>query len=78
MRWFISATTLFLTACAEFPQLDGTIDDVARNAPYPGLINIDDITAMSPATNPDTAGLQSRIDALNAKANSLRAQPISN
>ena len=78
MRWLFGAITLLLTACAAFPELEGTIDDDARNAPYPRLVNIDDLTNADTATTAAPFDLQGRIDRLNSKADSLRAQSISN
>ena len=77
MRWLLGATILLLTACAEFPELEGTINDEARNAPYPRLINIDNLTSATPTTSAPV-DLQSRINSLETKADSLRSRSISN
>jgi len=69
MRLIMSLLLLFLSACATFPALEGTITDAARQAPYPTL------TPLPPfplATGDDEAALQARIDALQARAARLR------
>ena len=58
-----------LSACATFPQLEGTITDAARNAPYPLLTPV----PLAPATSDDPAAdLQARIAALQARAEAIR------
>lgn len=58
-----------LSACATFPQLEGTITDAARNAPYPLLSPV----PLAPSTRDDpTADLQARIAALQARAEAIR------
>ncbi len=58
-----------LSACATFPQLEGTITDAARNAPYPLLTPV----PLAPSTRDDpTADLQARIAALQARAEAIR------
>lgn len=63
-----------LAACAPFPELDGTISESARNAPYPRLTPIpprDD----GAVTSADAA-MAARIAALNARAERLRETEI--
>lgn len=67
------AFTLFLAACAEFPALDGTISDAARDAPYPKLQALPDPTVGLPAAD---ATLNDRIAALRARADQLRKLDI--
>ena len=63
------ALALFLTACTPFPELAGTITDAARQAPYPVLTPIPELTA---AEASETDVLQARIAALQARAARLR------
>lgn len=60
-------------ACAQFPALDGTISDAARNAPYPQLSPLSDVPA-EPID--DGTGMQARIAALQARAQELRETDI--
>ncbi|MEM8537202.1 MAG: hypothetical protein AAGF56_04995 [Pseudomonadota bacterium] len=72
MRFF-PLMLAWLTACAEFPALDGTISDAARDAPYPTLTPI----PVSPQQGVDvTADLQARSAALQARAARLRATQV--
>jgi hypothetical protein len=58
-----------LSACATFPQLDGTISDAARNAPYPLLTPV----PIAPEASGDaTADKQARVAALQARATATR------
>jgi hypothetical protein len=60
---------LALGGCATFPQLEGTISDAARNAPYPALTPV----PIGPvATGDDSADMQTRIAALQARAARIR------
>lgn len=60
---------LALSACASFPELEGTISDAARDAPYPALTEI----PVQPATGSENeAAMQARIDALQARAARIR------
>lgn len=58
-----------LSACAQFPALDGTISDAARNAPYPTLESLPN--AQTGVAIADTT-LNTRIAALQARAARLR------
>lgn len=62
-----------LSACAQFPALDGSISDAARNAPYPTLQPLPDASAGVPVA--DTT-LNARIAALQARAARLRQTDI--
>jgi hypothetical protein len=62
---------LCLCACAPFPQLEGTISDDARNAPYPQLGPLPKGPDVSDAASVD-ADIGARVDALQAKAERLR------
>ncbi|MFQ1700023.1 hypothetical protein ACJ5NV_05455 [Loktanella agnita] len=66
--------SLALAACAEFPALDGTISDAARDAPYPTLAPLPAGMAAEPQTIDDPMG--ARIAALQARAARLRAIEI--
>ena len=58
-----------LAACAEFPALNGTISDAARNAPYPTLSPLPDFTPQQTSTDTQMAA---RVAALQARAARLR------
>ena len=62
---------LLLSACASFPELEGTISDAARQAPYPRLAPLPD-TADGTVDDGINADLTARIAALNARAERLR------
>ena len=62
-----------LGACAEFPALEGTITDAARDAPYPRLTPLPE---MDTDGTGDDAAFQARIDALKARAAVLRETDI--
>jgi hypothetical protein len=58
-----------LSACATFPQLDGTISDAARNAPYPLLTPV----PIAPEVTGDVAAdMQARVAALQTRAAAIR------
>ena len=58
-----------LAACTDFPQLEGTISDVARDAPYPTL---SPLPASDPIHTTDDSALRARVAALQARAERLR------
>ncbi len=65
--------TLCLAACADFPALDGTISDAARDAPYPKLQALPDANIGLPVAD---VTLNDRIAALRARAARLRKLDI--
>ena len=74
----VAGPLLALVACAEFPQLDSTLDDAARAAPYPDLVPLGPLlAAQAPvaATDPGRA-TQDRAAALRARAARLRGAVI--
>ncbi|PJI92467.1 hypothetical protein BC777_1318 [Yoonia maricola] len=66
-------TLLLLSACATFPALEGTISDAAREAPYPDLTPL---PALPAASGDPEAALQTRVDALQARAARIRQTDI--
>ncbi|SIT82885.1 hypothetical protein SAMN05421665_1558 [Yoonia rosea] len=60
---------LLIPACATFPALDGTVNDAARQAPYPTLTQL---PSLPPVSGSENADLQARIAALQARAAQLR------
>ncbi len=62
-----------LCACASFPELEGTISDAAREAPYPTLTQVPVAPAVSGA---EDAILRARIAALQARATGIRQSDI--
>ncbi|PRY79767.1 hypothetical protein CLV80_102415 [Yoonia maritima] len=65
MPFFIFA----LAACTEFPALDGSISDTARDAPYPTVSSLPDITSNNV---PNDVQMATRVAALQARAERLR------
>lgn len=76
MRALLFASLLPITACADFPALDGTVSSAARDAPFPTLIDIRPLVATAQAGNEPPASLDSRITALQARAAALRASDV--
>lgn len=70
---------LALMACATFPQLDDTISQADRDAPYPSLSDLDAVLASAPAPSAlaDSTEQLSRISALKARASRLRLPVLS-
>lgn len=58
-----------LCACAGFPDLEGTISDAARQAPYPSLT---EIPVGPDATTSDDDALQARMTRLQSRAAAIR------
>lgn len=65
----ILCSFVLLSACASFPQLEGTISDAARAAPYPPLTQLPTIP---PARGAEADDLQDRIAALLERAAQIR------
>ena len=69
-----------LSACAEFPALDGTIDPGLANAPYPALMPLGPILAQAGTSDSGAAlaqqALSPRLANLRARANGLRGPVI--
>lgn len=69
MRLITPLLLTLLCACAEFPALEGTISDAARDAPYPELTPV----PLAPQASADEEDiLRARIAALQARADRLR------
>jgi len=65
----ISFIIFLLAGCASFPDLDGTISDTLRDAPYPPLTPI----PVAPTASADeTDALNARVAALQARAEQIR------
>lgn len=85
MRRTIILLAVVLSACTEFPALDGTIDPALANAPYPALVPLGPVLAQADA-GADGAGirgaagvepaLSARLAGLRARANGLRGPVI--
>jgi len=68
-----------LASCTQFPDLDATLDDADKDAPYPRLLPKSQFsTAATQVTiTPQiTDDIQSRVDRLLARANGLRAPAL--
>lgn len=84
MRLIQIIVLIALVACTPRPQLNGTIDAAARNAPYPVLVPLapllaqaDAAAATSQITPASVADFDARIAALHARAIRLRGPVIS-
>ena len=75
MRCLPFVILIGLTGCATFPELDGTISDAARNAPYPRLTALP-ATETGPVPDTTEAAMAARVAALNARAERLRRTEI--
>lgn len=70
---------LTAAGCAQFPELDATLTDEARAAPYPDLVPLEGLQARIGSTriDPGTApAVQARIAALKSRASRLRGTVI--
>ncbi len=76
LRGSIIALALALSGCATFPDLDSTIDEAARNAPFPTLINIDQLRGTVPSSQPEPLSLDARLANLEARADRLRGPVV--
>lgn len=68
-----------VTACTPFPQLDDTVGDDLKNAPYPRLVplgTLDNRLAQSQLSDQSLTGMEARIDRLRARAAGLRGTVI--
>ena len=64
---------LFLTACAEFPQVDASAPDQVQ--PRPAYLTPAELAAVNAAlAKPDRANVDAQGDALRESAEELRAQ----
>lgn len=71
---FIVISLVSLSACTQFPELEGTISDAARDAPYPTLT---EIPFAPPSMGAEQDELQARVTALQTRAASIRQIDIS-
>jgi len=62
---YVLISLLVLAGCATFPDLDDSITDAAREAPYPALEPLPSEPFLGPATD---VSLEDRIAALEARA----------
>jgi len=77
MRGILFIAMTGLIGCAPFPELDSTMDAAARNAPFPKLINLDQLTRQTQTTTPTEAtNLDARLANLKARADALRGPVI--
>ncbi|MCZ4353334.1 hypothetical protein O4H61_12465 [Roseovarius aestuarii] len=67
------------TACAPFPQLDNTVSDTLRDAPYPQLVPLDALDtqmAQPRLTDQSMTAMEARIQRLRTRASRLRGTVI--
>lgn len=73
----ICLSLCLLSACVTVPDLDTEISAAAQAAPYPDLVALGPILAQAgQVTPPDSAGMDARIAALQARAAALRGPVI--
>jgi hypothetical protein len=68
-----------LPACTQFPDLEQTVRDAARNGPYPDLVPLDGLQARLAASRFDAGtapAIDARIAQLEARAARLRGSVI--
>lgn len=68
-----------LTACSTFPELDASVSDEVRDAPYPDLVpmaSLENRTAEARITDQTLPSVTARIDGLKARAARLRGTVI--
>ena len=75
MRAACIALFLTLTACTQFPTLDGTISGELTETDYPPLVPLEPLLASAVPVGADpvqtTQTLEARISALNARASAM-------
>ncbi len=71
---------LALTACTQFPELDGTVAPDVENADFPALVPLEPLLAANAPViaNPEqtTQTLEARVAALRARAGALQRRAI--
>ena len=71
---------LILGACAQFPELDGTVTPDLQDADFPALVPLEPLLATSDRAAADpaetTQKLESRVAALRARAAALQRREI--
>lgn len=80
MRAAAALLCLSLTACTQFPELDGTVEPSLEGADFPALLPLEPLLAgaapvvSDPVETADT--LERRIEALRARARALQRRDI--
>ncbi|MEP5729212.1 MAG: hypothetical protein ABJL67_07535 [Sulfitobacter sp.] len=78
----MALTTLGLTACTQFPDLEHTQSTDLKRAAYPALVPIQPILAQNAAPAPDSvevaSTLTTRIDGLRTRAERMRGPILTN
>ncbi len=77
MRFLAFLTCLIVTACANFPELEGRISASGLAAPNPRLIALDPIAVTASETtvsDETTEALLTRAAALQARSTQIRAE----
>ncbi len=78
-RLIFAFLALSLSGCATFPELDATLSEEAKEADYPRLMPIGELTAAAPAariTEQTASRLNGRVSALRARAARLRGSVV--
>lgn len=75
------AGLLLVSACTQFPELEGTVRPDVENASFPELVRLEPLLAQGNDTTVDPirqeADLQGRVDRLRARAGRLRGTVLS-
>ncbi|MBU3258809.1 hypothetical protein KPG71_02140 [Roseovarius sp. PS-C2] len=76
---FLALTAVFATGCTQFPALEDTVSEEARNAPYMSLEPVENLRAGVPEdriADTDTAAMEARIARLRARAARLSGNVV--
>lgn len=80
MRAVVALSCLLAAACTQFPALDSAVSPDVEAAAYPALLPLEQVlgAATPVVANPidTTQSLQTRVDALRARANALQRRTI--
>lgn len=76
IRPILIVLVLPLFGCADFPALDATVSEAARSAPFPDLINIEELRATSAPASSELPSLDLRTANLQARADRLRGPVV--
>ncbi|GGO50901.1 hypothetical protein SAMN05444398_101848 [Roseovarius pacificus] len=76
---FLALTAVFATGCTQFPALEDTVSEEARNAPYMTLEPVETLRAGVPGNrieDTDTATMEARIARLRTRAARLSGSVV--
>lgn len=76
---FLALTAVFATGCTQFPELEDTVSEEARNAPYMSLEPVENLRAGVPENrieDTDTEAMEARIARLRTRAARLSGSVV--